>query len=246
MPLLPLPPETSLAGGDLPVSEAADVLAEFPRPQRNPESAPVRDAFAEAFAAGFIEYQSKAEEVAAQTDPLRATGIHLQARAAERGVVPGRSESESSLRARIFATPDIVTPESISDAVDAIIAPLTCHVCELNLDGWFVPANGGTSDWCSFVGSEPNYPDRYYDDVTNGLPGGAVPSNGLPRSFHVRIPVVGTEDEFSAIGEFYAGAGAYVFADPQTAAGIYDAIIARVQAIKGQGISWSLVVDPTL
>jgi hypothetical protein len=248
MPSLPLPAgPITISGGDLPVSDASDVLAEFPEPMRRPDVAPVRDAFCEAYADGFIAYQSAAETAAALCDPLRATGDYLLDKASEYSVFPSVGESEPSLRSRIWATPTIVTPAAIEGVINAIIAPRTCRVSEPELDGWFVHDAAVDSAWESYVGAEPDYPDRDYDVFPGTMPGGAVPSNGLPRTFRVRIPVLDASDtNFAFIGEMFVGAGCFIFQDPQTANELYNAIVGQVQAIKGQGIAWSLIVDPSL
>lgn len=267
MPLLPLPPGgTALSGGALPVRDADDVLAELPRPQRNASSAPVRDAICESFSRAYLAYQNAAAYVAAQADPLRATGVHLRAIADARKVPVLRTDDDETLRARIFATPNIVTPESIETAINAILAPRTtsvCRVSELNLDGWFV--NNGTAVWNSFVGADPEYPDRYYDELPTTQPGGAVPSSGVPRQFSIRIPFVGSSDNlFTYLSSnpshcLYAGdnsdtagsessgaIGFFMYSDPKTSDDIYAAIVAVVNSLKGMGITWSMFVDDRL
>ncbi len=266
MPLPPLPVgPTDIDGGDLPVSDASDVLTEFSRPHRNADVAPVRDAFASAFAEGFKEYQNVAAYAADQTNPLLATGDYLASFAEERQIVPRPGESNEDLRARLFETPDIVTPDVIVAGVNEILAPYStigCHLSELELDGWFV--HDGTAGWDAFIGTEPNYPDRYYDDVPSLLPGGCVPSWGYPRSFLLRIPPLETSDELStyildgAAGTFVgdgsdtsgsesSGAVAMsVYGTANLADEIYSSIVGFVERIKGQGISWGLIVDPEL
>ncbi len=193
MPFLPLPEETTL-GTELPVSTADDVLAEFANPHKTPETAPVRDAIVAALAEGFLEYQDASDRAAGQSDPLRATGSYLRAYAEEHDVVPTIGESESSLRSRLFASPAIVTPGAIERAINEIISPAECFISELDLDGWFIHGSA-PSVWESYVGADPDYPDRYYDDVPSGLPGGCIPSDSLPRSFHVRVPALQAQDE---------------------------------------------------
>jgi len=246
MPNLPLPPETTIAGGDLPVSDETEVLAEFPTSHKIVEVAPVRDAFAKAYAAGFVEYQSSAEQTAAQNDPLRATGIYLKSYAQEKKVVPRPGESEESVRARLFTAPDIVTPDNIERAINDTIAPYTCELYELELDGMFVlsEASAPTASWFgSYIGAPADYPDRPWGWV---LPT-ATPSNGLPRSFHVRLPALAASDNFIPfVGDEagpFVGADAYVFTDPRNAEELIETVVSRVQAIKGQGISWSLTGD---
>ncbi len=251
MPFLPLPSQTSL-GAEIPVSGVADVLIEFPAPQKNPETAPNRDAIAASFAEGFIKYQNAAERAAAQSDPLRATGIYLKDFADEHDVIPVPGESETSLRGRLFASPSIVTPDAIEAAINEVIAPLTCRISELDLDGWFIHSDAAAI-WDSFVGAEPNYPDRYYADQPGLRVGGCVPSNNLPRSFHVRIPALQAQDEaFSYTGdEYFIGdivgdAGVFIYQGQSLSVDKYNTIIARVERIKGQGVGWSMVVDPSL
>lgn len=258
MPILALPGgDTGLAGGDLPVATEEDVLAEFPVPIKRIAVAPVRDTFVSGWTAGFLTYQVISESAAAQTDPMRATGEYLRSFAEEHSVIPLTGESEESVRSRIYAAPQIVTPDAIVAGIQSIISPHSdgvVHLSELELDGWFVHA--GDAVWDSFVGADPDYPDRYYTETPYLLPGGAVPSHGYPRSLLIRIPSLDANDEtITYILDSDAGVFAldvddenamYVFADPQLAEDLYRAVIAYVESVKGQGISWALVIDPTL
>ncbi len=222
MPDLPLPVgETWIGGGDLPVSDSTDVLKEFSTTHRRPEKAPVRDAFAEGYTEGFLEYQNAAAYAAAQSDPMRATGEYLKSFAEEHQVVPRPDESEESVRLRLFRAPQIVTPEAILEGVREILDgydPSKVTMSELELDGWFVHDGDGT--WDSFVGDDPDYPDRYYEDLPYRRPGGAVPSDGYPRAFVLHIPNL----------------------TGPNASALYEQIIGFVESVKGQGISWSLIV----
>lgn len=215
MPLLPLPSGgANIAGGELPVSDAEDVIKAFPATHRRPEVAPVRDAFAEGFADGFIFYQDAAAYAAAQVDPMRATGDYLRSFCDEHQIVPAPGEAEESLRDRMFQAPSIVTANALRLGINAIIGP-GASVSELELDGLFI--HNGTSAWDSFIGADPEYPDRYYADLPYRRPGGAaIPSRGYPRSFFVHIPAGFSDD-------------------------VYARVVAFVQSVKGQGISWSLV-----
>lgn len=216
MPLLPLPVGgAAISGGDLPVADAENVIKEFPKEVRKPEVAPVRDAFCEAFSDGFVKYQDIAAYAAAQTDPMRATGDYLRSFADEHSVVPLPGESEESVRDRMFTAPAIVTPDAIMDGVNAIITPYTCTVSELELDGLFI--HNGTSSWDSFIGNFPDYPDRYYSDLPSHNPALSIPSKGYPRSFFMRVPVGPSDAQLAQA-------------------------VAFVESIKGQGITWSLIV----
>ncbi len=262
--LLPLPPgDSALTGGDIPVVDETDVLAEFPEPIKRAPTAPVRDAFAAAWAEGFKEYQRIASRAAGQSDPMQATGDYLRSFAEEHSVVPLSDESEASIRARLFAAPPIVTPNVIVDGVNAILAPFTtgtCHLSELELDGWFVH-DDDASVWDSFIGTDPNYPDRYYDDLPSLQSGGATPSWGFPRSFVLRIPSVSTNDDAYAYmltddndGLFAInpasdadGDNAFaVYEKPALAEDVYLDIVRFVTVTKGQGVTFAVIVDDSL
>lgn len=267
MPSLPLPVgESSLIRGDVPVSEDADVLAEFPRPQRTPAIAPVRDTFVAGQAAGFLAYQNISARAAMQCDPMRATGEYLKSYAEEHGVAPGVSESEESVRNRLFTAPEIVAPDFIVAGVNALLSSSTsktCRLSECEVDGMF--CHDGTSVWDCYVDVGPDYPDRYYSDIPYLHPGGVIPSSGIPRLFLLRIPSLDDNDLNIAyaltadsdglfVGDGSDTAGAEtdgsdsltVFSDPQQAADVYLSIVGYVQSVKGQGIPWTLMVDPTL
>jgi hypothetical protein len=260
----------------LPVSSAEDVLAELPELHRRPAVAPVRDAFCDAFADGYIAYQDAAAIAAAECDPTRAVGDALVSLALERGVARYVGEDIEDLRARMFATPDVVSPQAIVDAVNKILAPQSdteCEFVELELDGLFIH-DGTVTTWDSFIGATPRYPDRLYPDdatengglfIENNDPGGAIPSSGYYRNFHLRLPVLDAADEDFAfvidtadlimpIGDGTDVAGSEsdgsvatsVFADTLTTEELYAAVVAAVESIKGQGISWSAYVDPGL
>lgn len=256
MPLLPLPEgETDLSGGDLPVVEESDTLVVFPRPIKAPESAPVRDTFVSGWTQGFITYQNIAAYAAAQSDPMRATGEYLLSFADERSIVRVPGESEESVRSRLFKAPEIVTPQAIVDGVNEILADVTddtCRLIEPNLDGWFVQVGAGNAYNC-YVGAAPDAIDRYWDVDPAFAPRACYPSSGRPRSFVLQIPQFNTtEQNFAFIpatnsssGPFALSTnlsgGMYVYQDPQTASAVYSKIVAFVERVKGQGISWALV-----
>ena len=241
-----------------PVGDESDVLAEFPSLHRRSTSAPVRDTFVGGFTAGFLEYQDIASYAASQCDPTQATGDQLKAFADERGVIPGESETEDAVRARLFAAPLIVTPYAIVTLVNRILAlytTKTCRVAELELDGIY--ATDGTSEWSSYIGTDPEYPDRYYSDLPDLDPGGSIPCPGFPRNFFIRIPalegndlsiayVLNDSDDGVFIDDGTGSFGTYIFTNPELADNIYAQIVALITSVKGQSISWSLLVDPSL
>lgn len=216
MPVLPLPYSGArLDGGDLPVSDGTSVLAEYSNAHKAPVTATVRDALNAAFAEIHKAYQDAVGEDFAQVDPLRATGDFLTELALEHSISPGVGESASSVRERIFNARDIVTPQAIVDAVNAIMAPYTsiqCQLVEPEMDGVFIDdgtAVGNCFIYTEAIKADPHYPDRYYADdsaendgfaLTNNLPGGAILSAGYPRNFHLRLPELAASDaDFSFV-----------------------------------------------
>jgi hypothetical protein len=212
MPILPLSSGFSVIpqGGDLPVTDASDVIATLPSAMQPNQPSPVRDALCAALAGLMVRYQEEAGYAAAQCDILRATDQYLIALAEERGYFQQTNETQEQFRARVIATPAVVTPQAIVSLANALIAPYTSKQCmyfESGLDRWFVN-NGAT--WNSFVGVGPRYDDRLYVDpnVTDGTrvpnrdPGGAwVFADANGRLFGLRVPVI--QDSDVAIG--YAG-----------------------------------------
>lgn len=257
MPQLPLPPGGApLDGGDLTVSDSSDVASELPNNIATIAIAPVRDAFLEAWTAGFVKYQKIASYAAAQSDPMRATGDYLLDFADEHGVIPAIDDTEEDIRAQLFATPEIVTPQAILDGVNGILANYTTKTAyyhEYELDGMFVQATSVGSPWCSFAGAAPNYPDRYYDADPAYAPVGCVPWNGRPRSFVLRIPVLGLNaDQYAYVNTVatssgpFAGSGFYVFKSNDIASDVYASIVRLVDRIKGQGMTWTMIADPSI
>jgi hypothetical protein len=202
MPTLPAPLPFIPGAGDLPVKSADDIRPEFPAPLRGPaEAAPVREVIVEGERALMLEHQERAGYAAAQADPTRATGVYLDGHAEDRGTFRQPEELDEPLRARMLATPQIVTPTAIVSAVNAILAPYTTKLAQYHesiLDRWFVNDGDPGSAWHSFVGAGPHYPDRLYDDHqgtpgrrSQSDPGGAwvfPDSNG--RMFVLRVPVI--------------------------------------------------------
>jgi hypothetical protein len=211
MPDLPLYGSTPLAGGSLPVRSRLDVLALLPPEVRNSASAPVRDALTAALTAILQEYQRRSSRGAALADILRATGTHLEGLARDHDVFKQPGESDEALRARVLSLADLVTPDAIVEAVNAILephTPLRCRYFESELDQWFVTDGMAAFDSFVFNGSaaaSPYYPDRLYpdDSATNGgvsLPnrealGAWVFSDSVGRHFLLRIPPLEAVDD---------------------------------------------------
>lgn len=259
-------------GGSLPVVDDSDVLKEFPRPHRNNDTAPIRDAFVRAFAESFLEYQDDAENTSAQLDPLRATGEYLRSIAAERQVFPVSGESEEHLRSRLFSAPSIVTPGAIQSAVNDILDRYTtkrCQVCEPLMDAAFLSDGIADAYDGGFFLDTPVYPDRLYPEdaalndgffIPDNMPGDFILESEVPRTFLIRVPVLQAADTlFAFVGEMFIGDGTdafgtesdgtvacSVYGDGLTETQIYDAVVGTVEVIKGQGMSWILWVDSSL
>lgn len=216
MPDLPLSGSTPLGGGALPVRSRLDVLALLPPDVRNSASAPVRDALIIALTAILQEYQRRSSRGAALGDVLRSTGTALEGLARDHEVYKQPGESDESLRARILGLTDLVTPNAIVTAVNAILEPhtdLRAKYFESELDQWFVTDGAALFDSFIFntaAAASPYYPDRLYPDdepengvaIANRQPLGAwVFSDALGRHFLLRIPPLEAVDDI----------GSYVF-----------------------------------
>lgn len=258
---------------DLPVATSADVLAVLPAFVRASDTAVVRDAIIAMLTAIFQEMQVRSEYAAWQSDILYASGIYLDGLGKDRGFTRIQGELDPQYRVRILQVPQLVTPTAILLAVNNIISPYTTYTSkyfESIVDRWFV--TDGTLPWHSFIGANPSYLDRLYeDDVTaNGtyIPGREAAgawafSDTKGRYFVIRAPsLTGSDDQhafiltgagsFIADGSNTAGTEAdgtvatFMFGDRETSLNIYSAIVSMVNRIKGASIRWMLYVDPTI
>lgn len=212
MPTLPIDGPIPLSGGPVPVQSSADVLALLPVDVRRSVSAPVRDALVAALTAILQEYQRRSSQGAGCADILRAEGDELAALASDHQGFKQPGESDESLRARVLGIADLVTPETILAAVNAILAPFTtieAKYFESEVDQWFVH-DGTVTAWDSFVyddedAASPRYPDRLYvdDEDENGgdsiearqVLGAWAFTDGLGRYFVLRIPPLEAVDD---------------------------------------------------
>ncbi len=211
MPTLPIIGSTPLGGGVLPVTSSVDVLAVFPADVRKSLTAPVRDALVVALTEILKAYQRRSSRAAGLSDLLLATGTHLHELAADHGVFAQPGEGDEALRARVLGIPDLVTPDAIISAVNAILAPHTVKVAkyfESEVDQLFV--EDGTATWSPFIfdgtaGATPHYPDRLYaDDVLENegdatehreVFGAWVNVDTIGRHFIVRVPPLESVDD---------------------------------------------------
>lgn len=118
---------------------------------------------------------------------------------------------------------------------------------------------------------DPFYPDRYYEEKGYASPGGAWVFSNEGRFFIIRVPQItdiqneaafiydtsetpDVSSEYLFVGDgsndFFSEQNGYIGAFTQslttTPQNIYDSIVSAVNAIKGHGIRWELMVDPTL
>ena len=269
MPVLPLPPGSApLSGGDVPVSQDQDILKEFPREMQK-DDAPVRDNLISGQTSMFLKFQDRASYSADQSNPDRATGIYLEGLCEDRGTIKAEGESDDSLRARTFAVPGLVTPTAIIAAVAAITSqasPKQPQYLESIQDGWYI--TNGTGNYSAYVGTGPEYPDRLYpyDANSNGGPfrpnsdpGGVwIFGDLIGRYFVIRIPNLAVADslipyvidtdpsEFFVSGTNANNAEAFVYANPDTSAELYSAVVSTVDRLKGHGVRFQIYVDPLL
>ena len=272
MPTLPAPYAFLPSGGDLPVASAADVLAVHGIEQRSAPAAPVRDALVEAETAMFLAYQERADYAAAQSDPMRATGVYLAGHASDRGIYRQEGEDDEELRGRVFTVPEVVSPQAILGAANAILAPYTdkeAKLFESVVDRLFL--GDGTATFHAFltdgtVDVDPQYQDRRYDLRPGiGAGGGWVFGDHDGRYFILRVPdISGVTD---ALGYAYSGAqdpddsaglfmgdgsdpdgssSVFLYQGLSDALNVYQAIVNTVERIRGHGVRWMLIVDPKL
>lgn len=275
MPTLPLPFPVLVTGGDLPVRDAADVLAQLP-PEIRETTGPVRDALAAGAAEILIQYQGASDYAAAQSDATLATGNYLAGITGEVGIHPHDGEDDEALRDRYFAIPAVVTPNAIKRLIGQIIAPYTtkrASVFESVLDRWYVTS--GVQSWACFLSETddiaPSYADRRYDLRPNSSPGGAwtFPDH-QGRLFVVRLPVIEIQAAYAFDGAIAAGlpvatvvptgqgwfvsdgtvtdghCNGFVFSASQAAYDVYQIVISTLAQIKGAGVRFLLIIDPTL
>lgn len=259
--------------GDVPIRTPADVVALWPPEVRRAETAPKRDAMAEALTEAFLQYQHAASYAAAQSDPTRATDEYLASFAVEVGIFPQENEDDEAIRDRLFATPDVVTPAAILDTANAALAPYTdgeAQLCESILDAWYV-FDDDTANVChSFVGDGtydcvPLYVDRRYEHRPGRSPTGALAFNDREgRMFVLRIPDVGAAASLAAYAQDSAGDSAeavmyvgdgtsttgygasYAFTSAAAEQAVYTAVANAMDRIAGHGVRWELWVDPKL
>lgn len=254
------------------MSSVDDVLAVHADEQREPETAPVRDAIADAETEMFLAYQQRADYAAAQCDPTRATGIYLAGHAADRGIFKQDGEGDEELRDRVFTVPAVVTLGAILGAANAVLANYTTReakIFESVVDRLYV--GDGTTTWHAFLADgtadvDPQYQDRRYDLRDGVGPGGGwVFGNHYGRYFILRVPDLsgitaampfaydGDQSPDDGLGLFVndgsdtdGSASGFLFEGSSDAVSVYQAIINAVERIRGHGVRWMLVVDPKL
>jgi hypothetical protein len=245
-----------------PVESESDVLATLPDDIREPTTAAVRDAFVSSATEMFREWQRRIASSVAQCSPERATGTYLEGLGQDHEVYKGVGEDEESYRARIFSVPKIVTPSAIIEAVNFILEDFTdrkAQLFESELDRWFCCSTSPV-----FIGANPQYLDRLYEDdsADNGgyvrpqsAPGTAwVFSSDVGRYFVLRVPELVVDANIPTVsstdGTVFVSSNsdhtAYMFENVSTESELYDLIISQVERIIGQGVRWQLYVDPSL
>lgn len=268
---MPIPVGSPLDAG-LPVTGPDDVLAKWPERVREAEDAPNRDAIANALAAKFIAYQKAASYSVQQADPTTATGQYLRQHATPVGIFAQEGEDDESLRDRLFAIPEVVTPQAILTLTNSVLARYTsakAQLCESVLDRVFLFDGELDEECASYIGDgtaslDPDYPDRRYDFRPQRSPTGALPFDDHEgRLFILRVPDIGqaialaaypddgTTDDgdagtFIGDGADLGAEGTFLFQGGASVNTIYQQLVNAIDAIAGSGVRWSLIVDPKL
>ncbi len=277
MPTLPAPYPFYPSGGDLPVVDEDDVRQAHPAAAQGPAAeAPVREALVAGETRMFLEYQENSAFAAQQSDPTRSIGVYLDGLAEDRSTYRREDEDNETLRERMLAVPEIVTPAAIVAAAKAILDPVSSgdvEYCESILDRLYIQSDSGTF-WRSYIGPvDPDYPDRYYALRPNSSPGGpwVFAADTVGRLFVLRVPLLDDLDGAHAflldgsVAESDTTPGAWM-ADGSdengtesdgtvatfvteglgSALDTYQAVASAIDLIKGQGIRWILVTDSSL
>jgi hypothetical protein len=267
-------PALVAGAGPRPIQTREDVLAFFPRWMTESEdAAPVRDMLADALLGFALEWQVYSEGGIAQADYLRAVGSYLSELGIDQGFAQQPNEDDEVYRARLFQSTQVCTENAITVGVNAILAPFTDVECQLSdsaLDRWFL--NDGTDGdageplWNSYLGANPDYPDRLYEEAAvqndgyfraNSNPEGArLYGDTLGRMFLLLVPdlasvvdspygafLVDDGDELEREVSFWLGDGSgpeqsYLLASDQGAVAIYRAIESFVDGVIGQSVRW--------
>jgi hypothetical protein len=266
VPALPLTLPISLDETELPVRDASDVRAQLPERVRRaePSKAPVREALVAGIVGHQQAHQRRAAYCAQQSDPTRSTGIYQDGHGEDRGVVRSKGESHEAYRARMFAAPELVSPQAIVDAANRVLAGHTTRSVQFfeGLDRMFV---GAGSRPYAFVGTgahsiEPEYDDRHYPDRDGFRPGGcrifADSVNG--RQFVLRVPILaGQRAAFSYVSAaglppsakpLFIGTArpTFITSAATSVLSLYQAVVDAVNAVVGQGVRWTLISEPTV
>jgi hypothetical protein len=189
-----------------------DVKAQMPAWMLTDKEQPVTDALAETLLAVVLAYQHRSAYAAAQADIQRSTEEYLDGLGQDRTYERGETEDNPDYRARILDFPDLVAGWAIRAVVNALLAPFTattCHVFEPTLDRLFIGPPSG-ADWNSFIGRNPEYPTRFYEQdaadnggyfIAGNEPGAArCYDDHAGRLFHVRIPdLAGLHDDPASV-----------------------------------------------
>jgi hypothetical protein len=217
MPAVDQPPLIPGAG-PRPFRTRDDVVAQLDELLKDAEIAPIRDALLDALTALIFELQFRSEYAIAECDLVRATEQYLTSLGGDdRGVPRAPGEEQETYRSRLLATPATVTETAIVTGVNVILAPFTTTQCQLFdgvLDRWFVHSDGSPeTNWRSFIGNSPEYPDRLYSgqEALNGGvsrpnsdPGGArIFRQTLGRQFEILLPDLSSLSEPTPIRAQY-------------------------------------------
>jgi len=256
-------------GGIPPVVDVADLSGFAPAEFRRGDS-PVWDALLSAAVSAHQAAHAASTAAIGQTDPTRATGEFLGQAAEDRGLAARQGETSSQLRERMFSSSWAVSRTAIVDRVNQLLGrftPIQAQVFESIQDRAFLRASTGVQSWQSFLGRNPSYPDRRYDDGPapqrrNSMPGGLRLFSGtVGRLFVVRVPDLSAMDTdvagFATILPTTAlpnGGGwaltiapdnsndqllGTAYRDPDTSPeNVYNAIADSVNELRAHGIQW--------
>lgn len=223
-----------------PITTSNDLWAFVPGHLRNEEQ-PIVDDTLEALTAICVEYQDQSTEAAKQCDIGQAEDQFLTGLASDHEVQRQPGESDATLRTRLTQAPLGVSHVDIATIVNSIVAAYNttwpyCRVIDSILDQAYIPVDG--SSFLCFVQNAinyeapPYYPERYYSQIaaTSDRPcsrptGAHIFSDSVGRQLMILVPEPdNSANRIAMLGQ----------------------IVNAVTTGCGQGIRWSVWIDPSI
>lgn len=262
---LPRANEWTLDAGDVAALTDADVLALLPAWVRGMNTVS-RDVVVRAARRFWNRVQARVGRTfAALQSPRHATGLRLREHGAMKRRARAPQEAEHEYRARLLTRPAMITPAALRGAVRSLVlaeTPTAPVALEPATEGLFVQEDGGSFPWSCFVQKDGD-PPLWADMPDNDIPAGVWLSldEDVSRPVFVVLiegPVYDLDDQLFALPEVATAPdvdGLFVGADSPLVSWSYvssealplvDRVVRDVEARRGAGVVWWLLVVPNL